>query len=312
MAVTLAESAKLSTNQLKTSVIEMFLQDETILDQLQFEDINGNAYQYNEEGTLPGTAFRDVNAEYSESTGTVNNKTESIKMFGGDADVDRFIEQTRGNLTSQRATQQALKVKSLRMNFQDNFINGDDSVNTLAYDGLKTRLTGGQVISMGTDGAAINTDENTRHGFFDKLDELIALVPGGADALYTNASIKAKIRSAARRVGGWDMQRSEFGVPIETYNGVRIVDIGTNAAGAAILPQTETQGISVNASSIYAVRYAAGENDTGVLGLWNGGVMVDDLGLLQSKPVYRTRIELYASLAVFGKGAARLTGVLNG
>ena len=48
-------------------------------------------------------------------------------------------------------------------------------------------------------------------------------------------------------------------------------------------------------------------------GLTNGGVMVDDLGLLQDKPVYRTRIELYAGLAVFsGKAAARLQGVLNG
>jgi hypothetical protein len=77
----------------------------------------------------------------------------------------------------------------------------------------------------------------------------------------------------------------------------------------AIIPQTETQGTSVLASSIYAVKFGRGEGDQAVTGLTNGGVMVDDLGLLQSQPVYRTRIEFYCGMAVFaGKGAARLTG----
>jgi hypothetical protein len=39
---------------------------------------------------------------------------------------------------------------------------------------------------------------------------------------------------------------------------------------------------------------------------------VRDLGELDTKPVYRTRLEFYTGLAIFGgKGAARLTGVLN-
>jgi hypothetical protein len=38
--------------------------------------------------------------------------------------------------------------------------------------------------------------------------------------------------------------------------------------------------------------------------------MVDDLGMLQTQPVFRTRIEFYCGLAIFGLGAARLTGVL--
>ncbi|MFF5228444.1 major capsid protein [Dactylosporangium sp. NPDC000521] len=312
MAVTLAEAAKLSLNQLRRGVIEIFMQESRVLDQLNFVDVQGNAYAYNEELTLPGVAFRDVNTAYSESTGTINPKTEQLRMFGGDADVDRFIVQTRGNLNDQRATQTALKVKSLNFGFQDNFINGDNSVNALAFDGLKKRLTGGQVIAAGTNGIpVVGTGATDQHAFFDAIDNLISLVPGGANTLYMNNLIRGKFRSAARRVGGWQMQRDDFGRPVETYNGVRIEDIGTNASGTMIIPQTETQGASSVASSIYAVRWSAGEDDTGVLGLWNGGVMVDDLGQLQTMPVFRTRIELYSSIAVFGKGAARLTGILN-
>jgi hypothetical protein len=60
------------------------------------------------------------------------------------------------------------------------------------------------------------------------------------------------------------------------------------------------------------VKFGQGEGDQAVTGLTNGGVMVDDLGMLQSQPVYRTRIEFYCGLGVFGgKAAARLTGVLN-
>ena len=312
MAVSLAESAELSQDQLRRGVIETFILESRVLDQLRFIDVQGNAYAYNEEATLPGVAFRDVNEAYSESTGTVNPKTEQLRMFGGDADVDRFIQQTRGNLTDQRAVQTALKVKALNHEFQNNFINGDNAVNNKAWDGLKKRLTGSQVIAAGPNGIpVIGSGANDQHAFFDKVDELIAAVPGGANVLYMNAMIKAKFRSAARRIGGWDMTRDDFGRPIEYYNGVRLEDIGTDASGTPIIPQTETQGTANNASSIYAVRWAQGENDTGVLGLWNGGIMVDDLGLLQEKPVYRTRIELYASIAVFGRGAARLTGVLN-
>ncbi len=312
MAVTLAQSASLSQDQLRRGVIEMFLLESTVLDQIQFEDVQGNAYAYNEEGTLPGVAFRGVNSAYVESTGTVNPKTEKLTIYGGDADVDRFIVQTRGNLNDQRAVQTRLKVKSLVIGFQDNFVNGDSAVDTLSFDGLKKRLAGGQVIDAAANGLpVVGSSDADRHAFFDKVDELISAVPGGAGALYMNSAIRGKFRSAARRIGGWDMTRDEFGRSIEYYNGVRIADIGKKADGTEIIPQTETQGTATTASSLYAVRWAEGEEDTGVLGLWNGGVMVDDLGLIHEKPVYRTRVELYGGLAVLGKGAARLRGVLN-
>ena len=60
------------------------------------------------------------------------------------------------------------------------------------------------------------------------------------------------------------------------------------------------------------MRFGEDETDQAVTGLTNGGVMVDDLGFLESKPAYRTRIEFYCGLALFGgKAAARLRGVLN-
>jgi len=315
MATTLAEAAKLSQSYLQKGVLETFVQASSVLDRIPFMTIQGNAYSYNEEATLPGVAFRAVNGSYTESTGTVNQKSESLVITGGDADVDKFIVQTRGDVNDQRAVQTALKVKALSYQFQDSFFNGDTGVDALSFDGLKKRLIGDQVISSGTNGAAILTDTTSIHAFFDKLDALVASVSGldgGNGALYANAGIIGKIKSAARHINADVFVEKDInGKRQVVWNGIPILDAGSTAAGVSVLPQTETQGTSSLASSIYAVKFGQSEGDQAVTGLTNGGVQVYDLGELETKPAYRTRIEFYTGLAVFGgKAGARLTGVL--
>lgn len=317
MAVTLAQAALLSQNDLQRGVIETFVQLSPVLDRLPLMPIEGNAYAYDSEATLPGVAFRSVNEAYVESTGTVNQLTESLVIMGGDADVDRFIVQTRGNLNDQRAVQTRLKVKAASYLFQDTFFNGDVSVNTKAFDGLKKRLTGAQVIDTAVNGAPVLGNGGTdSQSFFDALDALVAAVPGldGSNgAIYASSTIIGKIRSSGRRLGGIEMVREDLtGKRIVQWNGIPLLDPGANLAGTPILPQTETQGTAAGTSnSIYAVKFGQDETDGGVTGLTNGGVMVDDLGLLQSQPTYRTRIEFYCGLGVFGgQAAARLRGVL--
>jgi hypothetical protein len=310
MALTLAEAALLSEDDLQRGVIETFVQNSPVLDRIPLMGIEGNAYAYNEEATLPGVAFRSVNEAYVESTGTVNQKSETLVILGGDADVDRFIVQTRGNLNDQRAVQTAMKVKAASYKFQDTFFNGDVAVDPKSFDGLKKRLTGAQVLDADTNGMGPVAGG---HDFFDALDALIASVNGDVAALYANKSIIAKVMSSARRLGGAEMITETLTQKrIATYNGIPLLDPGSTAAGADILPQTETQGTATNASSIYAVRFGEDEGDQAVTGLTNGGVQVDDLGELQEKPAYRTRVEFYTGVAIFGgKAAARLRGVLN-
>ena len=312
MAVTLAQAATLSQNTLQRGVLETFVQASPILDRIPLLTIEGNAYAYNKEATLPGVAFRSVNEGYTESTGTVVQATESLVILGGDADVDKFIVQTRGNLNDQRAVQTAMKVKSAAYKFQETFFNGDVAVDPKGFDGLKKRLTGSQVLDAATNGLGPVT---AGHDFLDALDALIAQVPGinGANgAIYANAAILGKVTSALRRLGGADFIREDLtGKRVLTYNGIPILDPGFTAAGVQILGQNETQGTSTLASSVYAVKYGNDEGDQAVTGLTNGGVQVVDLGELESKPAYRTRIEFYCGLATFGgKAAARLRGVL--
>ncbi|HEX8834980.1 MAG TPA: hypothetical protein VF719_12305 [Abditibacteriaceae bacterium] len=311
MAVTLSESAKLSNDQLAQGVMELFIQESAVLDRLPFMEIQGNAYKYNEEATLPGVAWRGVNEAFPESTGSVNPKTEALYILGGDADVDTFIVKTRSNLTDQKAHQTRAKVKALSYEFQDAFINGDNEVNSKQFDGIKKRATGNQVISAATNGLGPIAGG---HDFLDSLDALIAAIAGGPDALYMNSFIKAKVRSTLRRLGGWQsVKEAETGKLIDTYLNIPLLDIGTKPDGSQIITQTETQGSSNLTSSIYAVKFGPGEEaDQAVTGLTNGGVSVRDLGEVSDKPAHRVRVEFFPGIAVFGgRSIARLKGVLN-
>ncbi|MEU7190525.1 major capsid protein [Streptomyces sp. NPDC045369] len=309
MALTLSESAKYSGDMLRRGVIEMLVQESSILERIPFLTIEGNAYAYNEEAQLPGVEFRSVGESYKESTGIVNQLFESLVILGGDADVDTFEVRTRGNVNDLRAGVTASKVKSAAMKFNETFFNGDTEKDPKSFDGLRKRLAGSQVLTAGI--PVVGNGGTDTLAFFDKLDELVDSIPGlnGSNgAIYTNALVIGKIRAAARRVGGVDQLREDLTQKVITrYNGIPILDAGQTNAGADILAPT------VNGSEMFAVRFGGDEEDRAVTGLTNGGVLVDDLGQLRSQPVFRTRVEFYCGVGVFGgKAAARLTGVLNG
>lgn len=324
MPLLLADAAKISDEQLQRGVLEVFVQESPVLDRIPFLTIEGNAYTYNKEATLPGVAFRGVNEAYPESTGTFAQETESLSILGGDADVDRFIQKTRSNLNDQRATQTRLKVKSLVMGFQDQFFNGnhEDHViggdgEPLAWDGLRTRLTGDQVITSAIAGD-LRTDEAAQYQFFDELDELVAAVPGisGANgALYMSRQMQAHVRSVGRRLGGVDWIREDMtGKRVLAWQGIPVLDPGDKLPIQGRVDEATRQktpsGQILGADEVFAVRFGQDEADGAVTGLANGGVDVMDLGQLDSKPVFRTRIEFYCGLANFGgRGAAHLKGI---
>ncbi|MFF2618109.1 major capsid protein [Kitasatospora sp. NPDC058046] len=311
MALTLAESAKLSTEDLQRGVIETFIQESPILDRLPLIQTKGTAYRYNEESALPGVSFRAVNEAYPESVGAVSSRIETLAILGGDSDVDKFLVQTRGDVNDQRAIQETLKVKAASLHFADQFFNGDTAVDPKGLDGLRKRLIGRQVLDAKGVGPVANG-----YDFFDALDALTAQVrgiTGQNGALYMNAAILAKIRSGFRRLGGAELLTSEInGKKATMWNGIPMLDPGQKLDGTDILPLTAGTG-GKETGDIYAVRFGTTEADAGVTGLTNGGIQVTDLGEAHDKPVYRTRIEFYCGIALFGgKAAARLVNVLAG
>lgn len=301
MALTLAQVAATETDQVRRGVIELFREESTVFDRIPLAPVEGNAYSYNVEDTLPGTGFRTVNEAYVESTGLINQRTENIVILGGDSDVDRFLVQTsQQSIGDLRATYDRMKVKSAVATYVDAFFNGDVNVNPKGFDGLRKRLIGDQVI----DSNATTATE----AFLDDLDLLFGQVEGGTpDAVYAPRQIIARLKSLGRKVGGAEYINSEISGKREfTWNGVPFLEAGSHWDGRAILPYDPTSG-----GDVYAVKFASSiPGDAGVIGLTNGGLQAYDLGELNEKPAYRTRIEFYTGLAAQGgHAAARLRGV---
>lgn len=289
MAVTLVESAKLSQDMLQKGVIETMVRTSAVLELLPFMEIVGNAYTFNQVSALPSVAFREVNEGYVESGSDFVQKTESLKMLGGDVDVDKFIAETRGNINDQRAIQTELKAKAVAEEYTKTFFHGDSTSNAKAFDGLTKRVSGGQ------DVAVLDTTNGTLT--LADLNALVDAIPYGADAIFMNRSTRRIVMNLLQASQHYvEVGQDAFGKPVTMYAGIplRVVE-------DAVLPAVS------GAYEVYAVKFGAMSD---LCGIQNGGIRVTDIGELETKPVYRTRIEWYTGLALFNPlSVARLKGI---
>jgi len=292
MALTLAEASKLSNDILLQGVIETIIHDSPVLQVLPFIEITGNGLTYNQENEAATVSFYDVGDSWSESTPTFTQLTATLKILGGDADVDNFLLATRSNIQDLEAAVVQLKAKAVQQKFDDTFINGDTAVDSKSFDGIDKLCVSGQTVSMGTDGGTLT---------LARMDELIDLVKGGKpDMLLMSKRSRRKLTSLQRSLGSIEMTQDEFGNFVSLYNGI---PIGVNDW----ISDEQTVGVSGDCSTIYTLQFGEGAA-AGLTG--PGGLQVERVGSLESKDATRTRVKWYASLALFNSlKLAKLTGV---
>lgn len=303
--LTILEAAKLHTGDVfRQGVVEIYASSSDLLQVLPFQDIPGNAMRYNQEKTLPGIAFRGINESYLEGTGVLNPLVEPLVIAGGDMDVDKFIIDTQG--ADQREVHEAMKIKAAALCWTKKFIKGDSTSEPREFDGLQIRLTGNQKISVGsTSGGDVLT--------LSKLDELIDAVSNPTH-LCMNKTMRRRLSQAARStsVGGnihWE--KNQLGQQVAYYQDLPIVIVDEDETGSQILQFTETGagGGTAQCTSIYCVSLGEGK----LHGIQNGDIDARDLGELQTKPSFRTRVEWYSGIAMYHpKAAARLYGIKDG
>jgi len=304
MALTLNEAAKLSNDMLLQGVVETIVKDSPILQRLPFVEIVGNVLTYNQEKTLPTIDFYDVGDTWAESTPTFEQKTASLKIMGGDADVDNFLKATRSNIQDLEAAVIELKSKALRDKFEETFIYGDLTTNAKQFDGLRklvdTTTASSQVIAMGTSGATLT---------LAKLDELIDAVKGGKpDLLLMSRRSRRKLNALVRAAGGMiESDRDNWGNFVQLWDGI---PVGVNdwiLDTHVLTGGVETATTGGTCSTIYAFQMGEGA----LCGLTSPGhITVEPIGSLETKDASRTRIKWYCSLALFSSiKSAALIGV---
>jgi len=288
----------------------MFAQASEWMKALQFRDIQGNAYGYNLEGSLPGVAFRGVNESYTESTGIVNPKVEMLRIGGGDLDVDIAILKTQGEEV--RATHEAMKVKALAAEFSRVLIKGDSTSNPREFDGLQNRCTGSQLIAAG---ATAGGDALSLSILDQAIDQTIS-----PTAIFCSKQMRRRLVQAARNVniGGYiSFAPNEFGrrpgagdaKSLDVfYNGIPVLVAYPDNGGTEPIAFNEAN--PGGGGAVGTSMYVLGIGDGLLQGIQNGMMDVRDLGELQTAPVKRTRVEWLTSIAIeHGRAVTRLYGV---
>lgn len=261
MPVTLEEARKNVQDDLQMGVIDEFRKSNWILDHITFDDAvsptGGGAtptYSYTRLKTQPTAQFRAINSEYTPSEVTKERHSVDIKVFGGAYQIDRVIA-NMGGIVSEVELQQSQKIKAAQALFNDTFINGDEAVDTNAFDGLEKALagssteynTGDTVIDLST--SQLVTD-NFQY-FLDMLDEFLRGLDGEPSFIAGNTKLISKLRACARRAAMYQVTKSDWGTNVESYGNIPFVDLGAKPGTNDDVVKTDT---TKGTTSLYVAR----------------------------------------------------------
>lgn len=244
------------------------VQTSGVLEKLPFIEVVGSGYAYDIMTELPNVEYRAVNAGYTEGVSNISQTVERLVILGGDVDVDVFLAKTHSDINDIRSLHTEAKAKAVARQFEKDFFAGNGTSNTLT--GLDKRLTD----------SIAGTEIKATALSLDALNELLDSVVDGADCLFMSKKVRRGLMKLLQESNHYIENGTDaFGRPVALYGGVEI-----RAIDDSLIP----------ANKIYAVKFGT---DMYVHGLSNGGIQVKDLGELDTKPCYRTRIEAYIGLA---------------
>lgn len=262
MAITLAQAKVGMNSKIDQAVADSFRRSSLLLDLLQFDNAvspgtGGSTltYGYLQLKTPSTAARRTVNSEYVAGEAIKEKKTADLSIMGGKFQIDRVIIDTAGS-ADELGFQAEQKIKATANLFHWLVINGDSTATTgnADFDGLSKLLTGTQ--NEFTSTVDISTSANmTSNGqaLLDELDALALSLDGKASAFLMNRDTLTKVRGIARRAGYYERTTDSFGNPVETFNGIPMINLEQFFNGSAsvdVIPTNATTG----KTDIYAVR----------------------------------------------------------
>jgi len=301
MSYTLAEAAKLSNDVLQAGVIELFVRDDPILEQLPFIDIVGNGLTYNVETTEPTAKFYDVGDTWVESTGTVTPTTAVLKILGGDADLDNFLKATRSNINDLKAEMIAAKVKALRYQFLTKFFYGYLTGDPKEFDGMHYLINSYLAVDSSYNVVPVGTNITTPAVLkLSKLEEAIDKVKGyKPDLIAMSKMMKRYINAYLLAAGGisYDDRANKrvqtlFSIPVSASDYIKDTENCDKDFGTYFgYEPTTPAATSDTSTSIFVLSFGPKQ----CCGCQNGTITTVPLGDLETKDASRFRIKWYVS-----------------
>lgn len=328
MAFTLVDYLKIAKTSLRAGVIKNLLRYSDLIGLVPFENVDALKILQKRWKTLPDVSWRDIGGAFGTGTGQTEDIEEALYDIGHNIDIDKAFMRAKAVVVDPMQLQINMVTQSISYEFNDKVINGSPVVDAKAVWGLKYRvglLPASQTIYG--DAAGNGTGAETRvlassanmQWFLDQLDNLIDAVggaPAEADpvvtALLMNKKTYQGVRSIMRRQKLLDVTQDQFGRRINSYMGVRLIDVGLKKdKSTEIITNTEDPGDGgSDSSSVYAVRIGSA-NDEAFTGIQLFPLETNDIGLLEAGNAFRVNVDwMIGFLGLSDYYAARLQGFL--
>lgn len=263
MAITLADAAVNTQDDVTFAVIDETRRSSFLLDSLTFDDTvtPGTAggtltAGYTRLKTTRAADTRQQNTEYPAREAERERITVDLIPIGARYNIDRVLANLGDAATNEIAFQQSQATLATVAKFHDLFINGTAADFTAAvpeFDGLDAIVTGTTTESYATGTTPWDFDNIT-----DKAGALAANRALRAwlrefyrtpDVLLVNRDGAAWLDALNDWMAYYNTAADEFGRQMPTWNGIPYVDLGDKADGATEIIGTDGNGVT----SIYAV-----------------------------------------------------------
>jgi hypothetical protein len=300
MAILMVDYVNQATQPRKKALVQKISNESVFLRVLRFIPVDGLSYEYGEQTTTGGIAFRSLNENYTEDVGVVNPRIEPLKIFGGTVKTDHQLVNKQGNLA--RANSLLAKTRRAGLFFDKAVIDGDAGANPKSFVGLNVRLVNKQVISAGTNGAVLTLAmvDSLLDAVLGTNDQKV-LVMCKADRRKTKQLILAAAGGAAV---------TDVGGSLGSYDGAKIEVIDEDGDDQPILDKDEDQGTSHVTSSMYCIRPGSDTDGEFMQGLV-GSQMIETYPSGMDGVMHVDVIDANMGIALFhGRSAARLKGIL--
>lgn len=265
MAITLADAAVNTLDDVDLTVIDEFRKSSFLLNALQFDQCvnpaGGGAtltYGYTRHITERSAAFRQQNTEYAAEQAKRQRYTVDLAPLGGKFSVDRVLAHMGPAASDEVSYQLSQLIKATVARFSDEFINGTagDFANAApGFDGLDTALTGTATESTGNDWTSI-TSQGDAIAAATSLNKWLRTLNGRPDVIIGGNDGIAKLEELAMWAGAYTIRQDEFGREVGMYKGIPLVDLQEKDGSSAPIVGTSTPGTGVTGdTSLYAVRF---------------------------------------------------------
>lgn len=258
MAITLSDAKKLSSSKLTSHIIDEFRSD-PLFDLMLFDNtakVQGGSsltYVYNRISTPATAAFRKIGDEYVSQEALTTQHTVTLKPFGGSFKVDRVLQNNEKEFIDLVQFELSQKIKATRALFTDTFINGEETEENPAFDGIDKGITGTSTEILPAAAIDLSTSDNITANanlFMDSLDAMLANLDSTATAILVNKKLASVINGIARRSGYFSTNDADaFGHPITKYAGIPIIALGDKVGGDSPIID-----INDGETCLYAVR----------------------------------------------------------